>query len=70
VDPTVQISHMLAANDYTAAFNHALTLSDVNIVTWLLHQVCVVVGGGWRRVEVFKAFVGVSWLLAAAAQGL
>ena len=45
----MHISQLLAANDLTAAFNHALTLSDVNVVNWLLHQVgdaCCAAGGG------------------------
>jgi hypothetical protein len=38
VDPTVELARLLSHNDYTAAFNNALTLSDVSVVNWLIRQ--------------------------------
>jgi len=39
LDPTVVLSQLVAEEKYEAAFNKALTLSEIKVVTWLCAQV-------------------------------
>lgn len=40
MDPTKELSRLLAERKYEEAFTAALQISDVNIVSWLCSQVC------------------------------
>lgn len=39
IDPTVKLSKLVRENNYEDAFNMALSLGDVAIVSWLCDQV-------------------------------
>lgn len=38
-DPTVQLTKLVRENNYEEAFNMALSLGDVAVVSWLCNQV-------------------------------